>query len=308
MILYGNEIFDNYIFPLLDNGDLVLKTSGTTGEPKEVRHNLSEFMKRYLVDRPGYRTLITLDLTRLGGIDALLHVYFYGGVAIIPETRNPWEILELIQKESVELLVTSPSRLNLVMMQNLNEYDLSSLKVIAYGSEKTSDRVLDLLYKSFPNVKIKQTYGLTEIGTVRTHSNRDLIKIVDREWKVEDNLLYLMKDGEWFCTNDIVSQYGDYIKILGRNSNIINVGGMKVQAEEVEAVLEEIVDDALVYGEVNDMVGTIVIADVVSNKSQKEILNYCRSKLDKYKLPMRINIVKSIERNSNGKKVRHGKS
>lgn len=304
MILYGNEILDNYICPLIEDNHIVFRTSGTTGEPKVIKHPLNTFLKRYRDVRPGYKTLITLDLTRLGGVDALLHVYFYQGVAAIPENKDPKEILRCLQAYQVELLITTPTMLRLILLEGIGGYDLSCLKIIAYGSEKMPDFVLGALYKLLPDVKLKQTYGLTEIGTLRTYSNRDLIKIIDREWKVEDNLLYIMKDGEWFCTNDIVAQYGEYIKVLGRNSNIINVGGMKVQAEDVEEVLEEIVLDFLVYGEENDMVGSIVVADVVSDLLPQVILNYCKGRLKKHELPMKINIVKSIERNSNGKKVR----
>jgi len=305
MILQGNEILDNYFMPLVDNGDLVLRTSGTTGEPKEVRHNLDQFLKRYSVDRPGYRTVITLDLSRLGGIDALLHVYFYGGVAIIPETRNPIEVLSLIEEHEAELLITSPSFMRFLLLEDVEPYDLSSLKIIAYGSEKVSDSLLYSIAQAFPNVKLKQTYGLTEVGTLRTHSEGNRIKILDREWKVIDDILYIKSGEEWVCTNDRVqAHYDDYLTILGRNSNLINVGGYKVQAEEVESVIEEICKEALVYGENNEMVGTVVVADVVSDLSQREILTYCRTRLDKYKIPMRIHIVSEIEKTETGKKVR----
>jgi long-chain acyl-CoA synthetase len=304
MILKGYEIIEKYLTPLVDNGDLVLKTSGTTGEPKEVRHNLSEFLKRYLVSRPGYITLITLDLTRLGGIDALLHAYFYDGTAVIPDTKFPLEVLQLIEKYKVELLITSPSFLRFLLLEDIESFDLSSLEIIAYGSEKMSDSLLYSISKVFPYVKIKQTYGLTEVGTLRTHSEGNKIKLLDIEWKVVDDILYVKNSDGWICTNDRVQQLDDYLIILGRDSNVINVAGHKVQAERVEEVLEDACKDALVYGEPNALLGEIVVADIVSFDSPQDILTHCNSRLEKYEVPMRFNFVDKIERNSNGKKVR----
>lgn len=305
MILYGNEILDNYICPLIKDNKIIFKTSGTTGEPKEISHDLRHFLKRYETERPGYKTLITLDLTRLGGIDALFHVYFYGGTAIIPETKYPLEALYLIENYKVELLIASPSFLKFLLLEDVEKYDMSSLKIISYGSEKISDSLLYSISLAFPNVKLKQTYGLTEIGTLRTHSNGNAIQILDREWKVEDDILYIKNRGEWICTGDRVQQIGDYIKILGRDSNVINVGGKKVQAEEVESVLEDICKEALVYGEPNEMIGNIIVANVITNMwTESGIISYCKTRLAKYKVPMKINFVENIEHNSNGKKVR----
>ena len=92
------------------------------------------------------------------------------------------------------------------------------------------------------------------------------------------NALALTDDG-WFKTGDAVLTNGDYIKILGRKSELINVGGEKVYPQEVENVLlgHPLVEDATVYGEKNPIIGNIVCARIKQKEKIKKVMNYPRS-------------------------------
>ena len=113
----------------------------------------------------------------------------------------------------------------------------------------------------FPDVKLLQTYGLIEVGVLKTSSksNDSLwvklggngydLRVVDGllEIKAESAMLgYLnyaspfTEDG-WFKTGDAVEVDGEYFKILGRKSEIINVGGEKVFPVEIENVINEVI-------------------------------------------------------------------
>jgi acyl-CoA synthetase (AMP-forming)/AMP-acid ligase II len=119
------------------------------------------------------------------------------------------------------------------------------------------------------------------------------------------------KDG-WFNTGDRVEVKGDYIKFLGRESEIINVGGQKVYPTEVESVLLEIngVKDAIVYGEKNPLIGEIVVANVKVDELNNNkkfislIKRYCRDKLDKYKIPVKINFTQKDLNSDRFKRIR----
>jgi long-chain acyl-CoA synthetase len=300
------DILRDYILPKIEGEDFVFKTSGTTGKPKTYYHNIKKFLKRYEVDRPGYTTLITLDLDRIGGFDALLHTFFYSGLAIVPNPITPDNVLELIDKYKVELLITTPTLLRLILLRGIYDHNLSSLKIISFGSERMPEYVLDKLKELLPDVKLKQTYGATELGVFRTHSEGNLIKILDRETKIEDGLLYVLDENGWICTGDRAEYAEDnFIKILGRGSNVINTGGYKVQAEEVEDVLLRLVEDCLVYGESNDLLGEMVVADIVCKSTTDEcILNFCKEQLKKYQIPMKFYHVDKIEYTENGKRKR----
>ncbi|MBU4349675.1 fatty acid--CoA ligase family protein, partial [bacterium] len=232
--------------------------------------------------------------------------------------RSPDKVCEFIEKYKIELLPTTPTFINLILMSHAyNKYNLSSLKIVSYGTETMPESTLKFFHDLFPKIILKQTYGLTELGVMRTKSKSSdslWLKVggEDYKTKVIDNILFIKakssilgylnagspfdKDG-WYNTGDKIEQDGDWIRFLGRESEIINVGGQKVYPAEVESVLLEIngVKDAVVYGEKNPLMGEIVVANVKadelnSNKNFISLIkNYCREKLDKYKIPVKIN-------------------
>ena len=116
----------------------------------------------------------------------------------------------------------------------------------------------------------------------------------------------------WMNTQDIVEVDGDYIRILGRQSEIINVGGQKVYPVEVESALMQMenVVDVSVRGEKNPITGSIVVARLSLEKLEelsslkKRVWKFCRNKLESYKLPVKIEIVKDFQHTERFKKVR----
>lgn len=119
------------------------------------------------------------------------------------------------------------------------------------------------------------------------------------------------EDG-WFMTGDAVEVKGDYFRILGRKSEIINVGGEKVFPQEVENVILEIpgVEDVLVYGENNPLTGKIVCAKVKYSGTEpvaekvKKIKTHCRKRLETFKIPVKIVVVDETFESGRFKKSR----
>jgi acyl-CoA synthetase (AMP-forming)/AMP-acid ligase II len=119
------------------------------------------------------------------------------------------------------------------------------------------------------------------------------------------------EDG-WLRTGDEAVVEGGYIRILGRRSEIINVGGWKVYPAEVESVLEEMdgIEAAVVTGEVSGITGQQVKATVrLANPSslkelRRAIWAYCQDKLPAYKIPQKIVITEEALVSSRMKKVR----
>src|SRR5262249_44563982 len=155
---------------------------------------------------------------------------------------------------------------------------------ITYGTEPMPESTLSRVAHAFPGVALQQTYGLTELGILRSKSRGpDSLwvrvggegfgtRIVDgRLWirTASAMLGYLNApspfDAEgFFDTGDQVEVDGDWLRILGRKSDIINVGGSKVYPARVESVLLELdnVADVVVTGEPNPITGQIVAATV----------------------------------------------
>ena len=264
-------------------GGFVIFTSGSTGAPKAALHATERFLTKF--ERPGkpLSTVAFLLFDHIAGIDTLFYTLAAGGCLVLAASRRPDEIAALISKHRVEVLPTSPTFLNLLCLSGAaREFDLSSLKIITYGSEPMSAATLARIGELVPGAKLIQKYGTTEFGSPRALSRgRDSLwlklKGDETDARIVDGILWVRSpaamvgylnakapfdaDG-WICTGDAVEQDGEWIKILGRRSETINVGGEKVHPHEVESAILELdfVEDAVVSGEQNPLTGSVVAA------------------------------------------------
>ena len=120
------------------------------------------------------------------------------------------------------------------------------------------------------------------------------------------------EDG-WFITGDSVEVDGEYYRIMGRESEIINVGGEKVYPSEIENVIIEFdnVEDVTVYGEKNPILGNMVCATVQvksmpedEKKFKNDLKSFCNQRLLPYKVPVKIKISLEKQFTSRLKKAR----
>lgn len=313
----GNETKNNN-----NNTGVVLFSSGTTGKPKMMIQNLEQIISQIKVPKKQktLRFMIFLMFDHIGGLNTLLNCLISGSPIIIPKHKNPSHIIKLIYEHKVNVLPTSPTFLNfLLMSEDFNFQKLKSLRLITYGTERMSEILLTKLNKLLPNVKLIQTFGTSETGILKTKSlssNSLFFKITDdnQTYKVVDGELYIksktsvgkylndnnnsnFKENGWYASGDLVEEKENgYLKIIGRVSKIINVGGLKVLPGEVEKVINSVdgVIDSTVYGEKSPVTGQIVCAKVFTKNFDKKtiknsIKKKCRNKLDKYKVPIKIN-------------------
>jgi acyl-CoA synthetase (AMP-forming)/AMP-acid ligase II len=315
---------------------LVLFSSGSTGEPKAMVHDLDRLISSYKgKSTKSLRILVFLMFDHIGGINTLFNAVATGLTMVLPQNRDATYVASLIEKHGVNILPASPTFLNLLLMSNAHrDYDLSSLRLITYGTEPMPDSLLTRLHEQFPRAKFVQTFGTSETGINKTKSKSSdstYMKLAegDIEHKIVDGELWLRSDTQiegyinrsnenftedgWFKTGDIVEEDDDgYIKIVGRSKEVINVGGEKVKPTEVESEVMKMdkVDDCLAYGEDNPITGEVVNIDVVWSDSndkgdiRKEIKQFCNDKMPKHKIPAKINLVEEVKYNDRFKKVR----
>tara|TARA_Y100001935_G_C17286174_1_gene500521 strand:+ start:310 stop:1650 length:1341 start_codon:yes stop_codon:yes gene_type:complete len=327
---------DNNLYKILNqrkHSGLVLFSSGSTGESKAAVHDLEFILDKFKVKKRAYRSITFLLYDHIGGVNTMLYILSNGGCIITAKNRTPDSVLKLIEKYNVELLPTSPTFLNLILLSEAyKNYRLDSLKVITYGTEPMPENTLLKINSLYPKIKLQQTYGLSEVGILRSKSkdSKSLwVKIGGEgfETRVANGLLEIKaksamlgylnapspftEDG-WFKTGDEVDVEGEYFLIKGRKSEIINVGGEKVYPQEVENTILglDYVLDVLVYGESHPIIGNIVVAEVYLNDENKtisyknDIKKYCFSHLDKYKVPAKIKLMKDLKFSKRFKKKR----
>ena len=312
---------------------LVLFTSGSTGENKAAVHDLHILLEKFKTPRNQLCTLVFLQLDHIGGVNTLFYTLANGGTIVVPRTRTPETVCDVIERYGVELLPTSPTFLNLLLLSGeVDRHDLSSLKLITYGTEPMPQSTLERVAHTFPDVKLQQTYGMTEFGILRSKSmdSKSLwVKVggEDYQTKVVDGRLWVKArtamlgylnapnpfDEEGFMdTGDQVEVDGEWLRILGRDSEIINVGGSKVYPAEVESVLlemDEIVDVA-VRGESHPITGQIVVAKVFTEQETKPrvlkaaIAKFCRDKMPGYAVPAKLELAAAPLHSERFKKMR----
>jgi len=213
---------------------------------------------------------------------------------------------------------------------------------VRLSGEVADQALLDALRSAYPEALVAHAFASTEAG-VAFEVNDGLAGFPaallgehgDIERKVEDGALrvrsariasgYLgdtapVADALGFVdTGDLIELQGDRYYFRGRDGGIINVGGLKVYPEEVEAVLnaDPRVRMSLVRARRNPITGAVVVADVVAADSgsptldaaaleglRTELLNACRRTLPPHKVPALLSFVAELGMTPAGKLVR----
>jgi acyl-CoA synthetase (AMP-forming)/AMP-acid ligase II len=312
---------------------LVIFSSGSTGAPKAILHDLAAILEKFRKVRQKKTTLTFLLFDHIGGIDTMLNTFGSGGCIVTVADRTPELVANAIERHRVHTLPTSPTFLNLFLISGVwQDRDLSSLKVIAYGTEPMPQSTLERLHAAFPDVALVQTYGMSELGVLRSRSRDSTslwIKFTGDEFKTKivDGILWVKADSAmlgylnapdlfdaegWLNTQDAVEIDGEYLRILGRKSDLINVGGQKVYPAEVENLLLQMdnVAEVAVFGKAHPMMGQIVAARF--NLTEPEPLDlfkrrmnaFCRERLAKFQIPVFVELTEDGQFGARFKKLR----
>jgi long-chain acyl-CoA synthetase len=320
---------------------LVLFSSGSTGVSKAALHDLAVLLEKFQTARAGSaqrasssrRTLAFLLLDHIGGLNTLFHVLATTGTVVSVTDRSPDAVGAAIERHRVELLPTSPTFLNLLLMSEAHtRHDLSSLERVTYGTEVMPASTLERIGEVLPWVAITQTYGLSEVGILRSRSRSSSslwVKVGGEgfETKVVDGTLrirarsamlgYLnhpspFDAGGWLDTGDEVETDGEWLRFLGRRSEVVNVGGLKVYPAEVESVLLDMrgVAEAVVRGESSPITGQVVVARVTLDRAEppaafkRRMRAFCRGRLADYKVPVKVEIADGEQHSARYNRVR----
>ena len=319
---------------------LVLLSSGSTGAAKAILHNLDSIVEEKLgkSGRVGAKPpciLMFLLFDHIGGLNSLLGALRLGGTAIVPRRRTPDEICALIERHGIRLLPTSPTFLNLILIGDYHrEHDLSSLRLITYGTEPMPEELLKRVNEAFPRARLLQTFGTSETGistTTSESSKSTFFKIEDKnvQYRIVDGELQLksgtqflgylnypsdsLTDDAWFRTGDLVEENADgFIKIKGRAKEVINVGGEKVLPLELESILlsSPLIDDCVVYGKPNAITGQTVCVDIRPHgemtraQLREHVAEFLSGKVDQFKIPSKVTLVGSVTVSERFKKKR----
>lgn len=335
-VLKVKEIGTEVCLENINETQWVIPTSGTTNSPKLVAHtfeSLTKTSKKNIEIGSKYTWGLTFDIYRFSGIQVFLQALSGGSTIVIPESNYSMkEIIEHFVKNNCNIISATPSFWRKVLMTK--ESSKLSLKRATLGGEISDESILIALKNKFKDIKLTHIYASTEVGVGfavtdgRAGFPYNYIEkgIGNIKLKIDENSLLFINPGkktqnylaiDSMYTNDGYINTGDLVKIendrvyfLGRESGSINVGGNKVQPEEVEAKLLEsnLIQTAYVYAKKNPMMGSLVCADVIPKDLtvdkillKKQLLEFCRNNLENFKVPAILKIVNDLEITQSGK-------
>lgn len=316
---------------------LLLGTGGTTGRPKLVLHDLTALLATVPIraGRPG-RILPLMKFDHIGGLDIAWRA-LAGGQTLVapPKDITPDAVAAAIARHAVAVLPATPSFLNLLLLAGAERiHDLHSLRVVPYGAEPMPAGLLERLRAAFPIVEFLPRFGTSETGVLPVRAAGDALLLPatagDFGWKVVEGELWVRSparalgylsgspggfaEAGWYRTGDLAEQRPDgSMVLLGRRSDLINVGGEKVLPGGVEAALltHPLVADCRVFPLSNPVLGQVVAAEVVWRGPERDAVAVKRllhqtlsSSLPNCHLPAVVRLVTAIYTSGNLKKIR----
>ena len=272
---------------------LLVLTTGTTGRPKGVRHDWRRLVRAPRDEQAGEgaRWLLAYNLNQFAGIQILAHVLATRATLVAGESGRPRDAIAAMRELGVTHASGTPTFWRLVVSW-LGEEGAAAvgLEQITLGGEAVPQALLDRLARLFPGVPVSQVYAASEFGSaVSVRDGRAGLPLAVLERGEDADVQFRVVDGElqarsrvgmlgyldgedasddWRPTGDLVEVREDRIHFVGRTTEIINVGGVKVHPlpiEEVVGALEE-VELVRAYGRANPIAGQIVAVDVVARE------------------------------------------
>jgi acyl-coenzyme A synthetase/AMP-(fatty) acid ligase len=314
----------------------VLLTSGTTGAPKLVVHTLAT-----LAASTGARAAedsvwsTFYDIRRFGGLQVYLRAILSGCSLVLSGQAEPIaEFLERAASRGITHISGTPSHWRCALMSPAAA--AISPQVIRLSGEIADQAIMNRLQAEYPQAHVTHAFATTEAGVgfvvndaLAGFSAAELSANSAVEMKVEANSLrvrsprtasrYLedsapaLKDADGFVdTRDRLELRDGRYYFLGRDDGVINVGGLKVYPEEVEAVLHRHPDVlmAMAWGRKSPITGSLVVAEIVPRDSRRgeehaalvvDILAFCKGRLPAHKVPATIKVSAALPIAESGK-------
>ncbi len=300
---------------------LAIKSSGTTGKPKNIFHPVSRFLKSTSSKKIFSKStwLLTYNPAHSAGIQLLFQVLINNGTII--DGRNlDWKSFDFVLKKyNLDFIAATPTFYRM-KMPFLSTYPF--VKGVTLNGEKPHQQLIDKIKTSFPNARVRNIYGSTETGPLMSSDSTRFV-IPDRlikKIKIQDGELYVsselvsqsVKKDDWYPTGDLVKIIDNNpltVEFIDRKVRIINVGGHNVNPQEVEDLIlsHSKIQNVVVYGRKHKILGHLVVADVKlfagESLSERDLILYCKTHLQKYKVPRIINFVEEIKTSTTGKKT-----
>lgn len=302
--------------------EITIFTSGTTGQPKKVIHNIKSLTRSVRIGErykdqvwafaynPAHMAGLQVFFQALENQNTLVNVFNF---------QREYILRQIVEKRITHISAT-PTFYRL--LQPFEEAYENVVRV-TLGGEKSDTMLYDSIKRMFPFAKINNVYASTEAGSLFAaegdcfqipESFHDMIKVQDNELLIHSSLLgksesYHLTDN-YYHSGDIIEWVDEakgLFRFKSRKNELINIGGYKVNPNEIESLILKIdgVLQAVVYGKSNSILGNVLCADIIlvdgKELTEIDIRKILSTQIQDYKVPRRIRFVKEISLTRTGK-------
>jgi acyl-coenzyme A synthetase/AMP-(fatty) acid ligase len=322
------QLFENKFFQINDSKDIravflvsssvvYFKTSGTTGVPKEIAHDVNTLFKRVRLNEKQLNQVwgYCYSTMHISGFFLFAQAFLSNSSLVDLRNLSKTDLTDTIKKNKIGR-ISAPTtfyKLNLPLA-----YKCDSVLSITNGGEPLDEHSVKRIKVSFPSAEVKNIYAATEFGSILV-SNSEFFSIpiaLENRIKILDNIICVHRslvsksvtfEGEWYKTFDKVEWLNDkQFKIVGRESDFVNVMGHLVSLMKVENVFLGIegVRACQVITKPHSVFGELIFCNLVlENKliSKVQLIEIAQLHLRNYELPSKINLVDKIDTTLSGK-------
>ena len=302
--------------------EITIFTSGTTGQPKRVVHSVAT-LARNVRKGEQYKEHIwayAYNPTHMAGTQVFFQALMNQStmVNVFGEPRE--RVYQQIERYGITHISATPTFYRMLMPF---EKAYPSVKRVTLGGEKSDKQLYEHICQIFPNAKVNNVYASTEAGSLFAAKDdcfqipaniRDKFRVENDELLIHKSLLgqsdSFAFDGEYYHSGDLIEWVNEtegLFRFKSRKNELINVGGYKVNPGEVEDAINAIegVQQSLVYGRANSILGNIVVAEVKlvegAALTDLEIRKVLAGQLQDFKVPRKIQIVNELSMTRTGK-------
>ena len=302
--------------------EITIFTSGTTGQPKQVRHTVQTLTRSVRIGA-GYRGQVwgfAYNPTHMAGLQVFFQAFENLNTLVNIFNRSRSEVNAVLESAGITHLSATPTFYRLLLPV---EEVFEKVQRVTLGGEKSDQKLYDFIQQLFPCARINNVYASTEAGSLfaARGENFQIPENLSGKFRVEDSELLIHKSllgrsesfqysGDYYRTGDLIEWVDEskgIFRFKSRKNELVNTGGYKVNPEEVEAVLFQIegVQQAVVYGKPNSVLGNVLCAELKvlpgMELTELQIRQYLQGKLQDFKIPRRIKFVEQFLLTRTGK-------
>lgn len=302
--------------------EITIFTSGTTGQPKQVRHTVPTLTRSVRIGA-GYRGQVwgfAYNPTHMAGLQVFFQAFENLNTLVNIFNRSRSEVNAVLESAAITHLSATPTFYRLLLPV---EKTFEKVQRVTLGGEKSDRKLYDFIRQLFPCARINNVYASTEAGSLfaARGENFQIPENLSGKFRVENSELLIHKSllgesesfqysGDYYRTGDLIEWVDEskgIFRFKSRKNELVNTGGYKVNPEEVEAVLLQLegVQQAVVYGKPNSVLGNVLCAELKvlpgMELTEPQIRRYLQGKLQDFKIPRRIKFVEQFLLTRTGK-------